>query len=256
MVMILIFLLFGARIPQIIRTSPSAAGMKAVGETVRRVEAGFLGRVSYATAVALQEERRRAVIEGIAPEALLLLEHPHVFTVGRNAQRADVLADPSWLEHHGVTVAESSRGGQVTYHGPGQLVGYPIVNLDPDRRDIRRYVRDLQRVLVLTLADCGVAASGRDQPEIGVWANDCKIASIGVHIRRWVTMHGFALNVATDLAFFRGIVPCGLHQVQMASIESLTGARPELEEVATTAARHFAAVFERDLDVLGSEVGG
>lgn len=222
--------------------------MEAVGHARRRIQAEFLGRVSYQEAVALQEERRRAVISGEAPEALLLLEHPHVFTIGRNAGRGDVLADPAWLESHGVTVAESSRGGQVTYHGPGQLMGYAIVNLDPDRRDIRRYVRDLQRVLVLTLADFGVAASGREQPEIGVWAGDSKVASIGVHIRRWVTLHGFALNVTTDLAFFRAIVPCGMRQVDMASIESLTGARPRVEEVAGLAARHFSAVFERRLD--------
>jgi lipoyl(octanoyl) transferase len=223
--------------------------MGAVGDSVRRIEAAFLGRVSYEDAVVLQEERRRAVISGEAPEALFLLEHPHVFTIGRNARHADVLADPAWLERHGVTVAESSRGGQTTYHGPGQLVGYAIVNLDPDRRDIRRYVRDLQRVLVLTLADFGVAASGREQPEIGVWAGSSKVASIGVHIRRWVTMHGFALNVTTDLELFRGIVACGLRQVEMGSIESLTGARPGLEEVARRAAAHFATVFERRLDV-------
>ncbi len=192
----------------------------------RSLETVFLGRVPYEDAVALQEERRRAVLAGEAGEALLLLEHPHVYTIGRNARRGDVLADPTWLEARGVTVARSSRGGQVTYHGPGQLVGYPILNLDPDRRDIRRYVRDLQRMLVLTLADFGVVASGREQPEIGVWAGDRKVASIGVHIRRWVTMHGFALNVSTDLAYFGGIVACGLRQVEMASIESLTGAAP------------------------------
>ncbi|MDH3523713.1 MAG: lipoyl(octanoyl) transferase LipB [Acidobacteriota bacterium] len=222
--------------------------MTGVAPPPRRLEAGFLGRVAYEDGVALQEERRRAVIAGEACEALLLLEHPHVFTVGRNARRSDVVADSGWLERHGVTVAASSRGGQVTYHGPGQLVGYPIVNLDPDRRDIRRYVRDLQQVLVLTLAEFGVAAAGRGaQPEIGVWAGERKVGSIGVHIRRWVTMHGFSLNVTTDLAFFRGIVACGLHGVEMASIESLTGARPAVAEVAAVAARHFAAVFERRL---------
>jgi lipoyl(octanoyl) transferase len=157
-----------------------------------------------------------------------------------------VRAAPEWRRAHGVEVAQSSRGGQVTYHGPGQLVGYPIIDLDPDRRDLRRYVRDLQEVLVRTLADYGVAAEARrSQPEIGVWAGDRKVASIGVHIRRWVTMHGFALNVTTDLEFFRGIVACGLREVEMASIASLTGQRPELPEVAARAAAHFAAVFDR-----------
>jgi lipoyl(octanoyl) transferase len=224
---------------------------EALPETGRRLlETSFLGRVEYDDAVARQEARRRAVLAGEAPEALFLLEHPHVFTVGRNARDSDVLADREWLRERQVAVAEASRGGQVTYHGPGQLVGYPIVDLDPDRRDLRRYVRDLQEVLVRTLGDFGVAAEARrEQPEIGVWAGGRKVASIGVHVKHWVTIHGFALNVSTDLSFFAGIVPCGLTQVEMASIESLTGARPPLAEVAGAAMRHFAAVFERQLVV-------
>ena len=217
----------------------------------RPLEASFLGRVDYAEAVALQEARRRAVIAREAPEALLLLEHPHVFTLGRNASAADVVATPDWLARRGVTLAEASRGGQVTYHGPGQLVGYPILDLDPDRRDLRRYVRDLQAVLIRTLADFGVAAEGRSQPEIGVWSAERKIASIGVHVKRWVTIHGFALNVTTDLSYFDGIVPCGLQQVEMASIESLTGARPAVEEVAAVVAEHLGRVFGRDLRSAG-----
>lgn len=220
----------------------------AAGTAQRALEASFLGRVPYAEAVALQERRRRAVISGEGREALLLLEHPHVFTIGRNASAADVTADPAWLAEHAVEVAETSRGGQVTYHGPGQLVGYPIVNLDPDRRDIRRYVHDLQQVLIATLADFGVEAEARrEQPAIGIWVGRRKIASLGVHIRRWVTMHGFALNVTTDLGFFSGIVPCGLRQVEMASIASVTGESRTLPEVAEVAAQHFAATFERDL---------
>jgi lipoyl(octanoyl) transferase len=214
----------------------------------RRLEAAFLGRVDYHEAVARQEARRRAVLAGEKPEALFLLEHPHVFTVGRNADGTDVLADRQWLAERRVLVAEASRGGQVTYHGPGQLVGYPIVDLDPDRRDLRRYVRDLQDVLVRTLADYGVAAEARRaQPEIGVWAGECKVASIGVHVKHWVTIHGFALNVSTDLSYFAGIVPCGLAQVEMASIESLTGRRVSLPEVAEVAIGHFAAVFQRQV---------
>lgn len=218
------------------RTAPTEA---------RELEISFLGRIEYADAVARQEARRLAVLAGEACEALFLLEHPHVFTLGRNARRSDVVAGADWLARRGVSVAEASRGGQVTYHGPGQLVGYPIVNLDPDRRDLRRYVRDLQRVLILTLEDFGVAAEGRAQPEIGVWAASRKIASIGVHVKHWVTIHGFALNVTTDLAFFDGIVPCGLQQVEMASIESLTGRRPPLADVAEAAGHRFAQVFER-----------
>jgi lipoyl(octanoyl) transferase len=207
----------------------------------------FLGRVPYGEAVEAQHAAREAVKRGEGPDRLLLLEHPHVYTLGRNAEEADVLAAPEWLRARGVEVVECDRGGQVTYHGPGQLVGYPIVNLSPDRRDVRRYVRDLQEVLVRTLAEYGVRGEPRDgQAFIGVWVGEEKIASIGVHLSRWVTTHGFALNVSTDLSYFSGIIPCGLNEVRMTSIERLTGAAPGLPETAVVAARHFAAVFDRE----------
>lgn len=196
----------------------------------------------------MQLEARAALKAGKGPERLFLLEHPHVYTLGRNASEADVLASPEWLRARGVEVAECDRGGQVTYHGPGQLVGYPIVNLSPDRRDVRRYVRDLQQTLIRTLADYEITAEGRDgQAFIGVWAGEEKIASIGVHLSRWITTHGFALNVSTDLSYFSGIIPCGLHQVRMTSIERLTGRAPALREVAEVYARHFGEIFDRDL---------
>jgi lipoyl(octanoyl) transferase len=136
----------------------------------------------------------------------------------------------------------------VTYHGPGQLVGYPIIDLDPDRRDLRRYVRDLQGVLVETLARFGVEAHARgEQAWIGVWVGERKIASLGVHVSRWLTTHGFALNVTTDLSYFAGIVPCGLPQIELCSIESLTGERPALSTVAEVCARVFAETFDREL---------
>jgi lipoyl(octanoyl) transferase len=214
----------------------------------RTVHWGFLGRVPYLEAEALQDRARAGVRAGTGPEHLLLLEHPHVFTLGRNADGADVLAPRGWLEAEGVEVHECDRGGQVTYHGPGQLVGYPIVDLDPDRRNLRRYVRDLQEVLIRTLADFGVAARRREgRDAIGVWAGERKVASLGVHVKRWITTHGFALNVATDLSYFARIVPCGLHGVEMASIASLTGEAPPLAEVAARVARHFARVFDREL---------
>lgn len=219
--------------------------MSGAGRTVRW---GFLGRVSYLEAEALQERARAAVRAGTGPEHLLLLEHPHVFTLGRNADGADVLASRGWLEAQEVEVHDCDRGGQVTYHGPGQLVGYPVVDLDPDRRDLRRYVRDLQEVLIATLGDFGVAARRREgRDAIGVWVGECKIASLGVHVKRWITTHGFALNVATDLSYFARIVPCGLHGVEMASIATLTGEAPPLVEVAARVARHFARVFDREL---------
>jgi lipoate-protein ligase B len=214
----------------------------------RSTHCSFLGRVSYAAATALQEELRDQLLRATGSEALLLLEHPPIFTVGRNAAAGDVTASLEWLDSRGVQVHRCDRGGQVTYHGPGQLVGYPIVDLSPDRRDIRRYVRDLQEVLVRTLADFEVAGEGGSAADgIGVWTSGRKVASIGVHLRRWVTTHGFALNVTTDLSFFAGIRPCGLQSDVMASIESLTGARVQLPEVARRCARHFAAVFDRDL---------
>jgi lipoate-protein ligase B len=217
----------------------------------RRTLFGFLGRVPYGEAVALQERLRDAVKAGEGPEHLLLLEHPHVYTLGRNAVAADVLLPAAELGSRRVEVAVSDRGGQVTYHGPGQLVGYPVVDLKPDRRDVRRYMRDLQETLVRTLGEYGVAAEARGGEELGVWVDGGKIASLGVHLERWVTTHGFALNLTTDLAFFTGIVPCGLVGVRMTSVELLTGRRPPLAEVATHYARHFGTVFGREMVPLG-----
>ncbi len=206
------------------------------------------GRLPYGEALARQLAAAAALKSGTGPERLFLLEHPHVFTLGRNATPEDILAGPEWLAEREVEIAECDRGGQVTYHGPGQLVGYPILNLSPDRRDVRRYVRDLQETLIRTLAEYGIAAEPRDGQEyIGVWAGDEKIASIGVHLSRWVTTHGFALNVATDLSYFAGIIPCGLRAVRMTSIERLLGTAPPLAEVAAAYARHFGAVFDREL---------
>ncbi|MGH9465606.1 MAG: lipoyl(octanoyl) transferase LipB [Thermoanaerobaculia bacterium] len=203
----------------------------------------FLGRVPYLEAAALQEATRESV-RGGGPDTLLLLEHPHVYTLGRNADPAEIRTARAALAARGIEVAATDRGGKVTYHGPGQLVGYPIVDLSRlDRRDVRSYVRDLQETLVRTLADYGLAAEARDRPETGVWVTGKKIASLGVHIQRWVTTHGFALNVTTDLSYFAGIVPCGLDGVEMASIESLTGRRPPLGEVAGQVAAHLGTVF-------------
>ena len=208
----------------------------------------FLGRVPYREAVELQIAVREGVKRGTGPERLLLLEHPPVYTLGRNATAADILAGPEWLAAQGIEVAECDRGGQVTYHGPGQLVGYPILNLSPDRRDVRRYVRDLQEVLIRTLAEYGVRAEPRDgQAFVGVWAGEDKIASIGVHLSRWVTTHGFALNAATDLSHFAGIIPCGLHGIGMTSIERLTGQAPSLPDIAAVCARCFGEIFDREL---------
>jgi len=228
---------------------------------LRTVRVQFLGRLGYPEAVAMQHRIRDAVRSGEGDEHLLLLEHPHVYTLGRNASHDDVLATRAWLEAQGVTVEETDRGGQVTYHGPGQLVGYPILDLSPDRRDVRRYVRDLQEVLLRTLAELGIEARRREGKDfIGVWVEDRKIASIGVHLKRWITTHGFALNVAPDLSYFTRIVPCGLTDVQMTSVlaerEAAAGGSapvgegeiPALAEVANRVAHHFGAVYDRRIE--------
>lgn len=223
----------------------------------RQLHWDFLGRIPYQEAVVLQLDVREAVKRGTGPERLLLLEHPPVYTLGRNASAADILAGSEWLAARGIEVAECDRGGQVTYHGPGQLVGYPILNLSPDRRDVRRYVRDLQEALIRTLAEYGVHAKPRDgQAFVGVWAGEDKIASIGVHLSRWVTTHGFALNVSTDLADFAGIIPCGLRGIGLTSVERLTGRAPSLPEIAAVCARHFGEIFDRELVVEASAAPG
>jgi lipoyl(octanoyl) transferase len=222
----------------------------------------FLGRVPYAQGEALQRAAREAIKrgehghDGQDTERFFLLEHPNVYTLGRNASPADILASPAWLAERGFEVIECDRGGQVTYHGPGQLVGYPVLNLSPDRRDIRRYVQDLEEVLIRTLADFGVTAGRREgQEHIGIWVGEAKIASIGVHLSRWITTHGFALNVTTDLGLFAGIIPCGLSQVKMTSLAAEieeTGRTPTLTEVAARAAAHFGRVFGREMVELGT----
>ena len=212
---------------------------------MRRCIHAFLGRIDYAGATNLQEGFARRLKEG-GEEHLLLLEHPPVITLGRNASRGDVLFDDEVLRARGVSIAPADRGGQVTYHGPGQLVGYPILNLSPDRRDVGRYLRDLEEVLIRTLARFGVGAS-RIDGLTGVWAGEEKIASIGVHLSRWITTHGFALNVNTDLGQFSLIVPCGLTTRRITSMERVLGRRVPLLDVAAALLPEFAAVFGREM---------
>lgn len=217
----------------------------------RRCEAVWLGRVGYREAAGLQEDCARALKAaqgGGAPavERLFLLEHPPVITLGRNARDADVLADADALSARGVGVERTNRGGQVTYHGPGQLVGYPILDLHPDRRDVGRYLRDLEEVLIRTLAHFGIAA-GRQAEGTGVWAGGAKVAALGVHLSRWVTTHGFALNVTTDLSHFGLIVPCGIRTRGVTSMARLLGRPVGLSEVVGPLVAEFGRRFERDM---------
>lgn len=209
----------------------------------RQVVWSWRGRRSYQEGLDLQEKAVKDLEQG-APERLFLLEHDAVYTVGRNAQ-ARGEAIPAAKE--GVEVFLTNRGGQVTYHGPGQLVGYPILDLNPDRRDVRVYVQNLEEVLVRTLATYGIEAEAKAAPEIGVWTERGKIASLGIHLSRWRTTHGFALNVSTDLEYFSHITPCGLPGVRMVSMKSLLGKAPELPEVAGVVAREFSEVFGQNL---------
>src|SRR6266550_3408777 len=166
-----------------------------------------LGRVEYGAALALQKETENAVLSGAQPDTLILLEHPHVITVGRRGDNAGILLSPEILAARGVSVFETNRGGKLTYHGLGQLVGYPIINLSPDREDVHRYVRDLEEALIRTMADFRIEAF-RIKGLTGVHTAQGKVAAIGVHIARWVTTHGFALNVNTDLSYFNMIIAC------------------------------------------------
>lgn len=210
-------------------------------------ETRYLGLVPYGEAHELQKqlvEKRKA---DEIPDTFLLLQHPHVITLGRAADRTNILADEATRARLGVELYETGRGGDVTYHGPGQLVGYPIIKLLPGRQDIRRYVRDLQEVLIRTARDFGVEAESRSGEHVGVWVGDDKLAAIGIRISRWVTMHGFAFNVTTDLNYFQLIVPCGLQGHGVTSLQQLTGKQFALPEVAERVKQHFGVVFNRSI---------
>jgi lipoyl(octanoyl) transferase len=206
------------------------------------------GPVSFDDALALQEAARDRVKAG-GPEALFLLEHRDVITIGRNAARSDLLVSEERLARLGVTLRVADRGGKLTFHGPGQLVAYPVLNLAPDRRDVRRYVRDLEEVLIRTAADFGVSAARSPVPErwSSVWVGNDKLAAIGVHLSRWVTTHGAALNVTTDLARFSLFVPCGIADGGVTSLARLRAGAPPpaLPEVAERFVEHFAETFAR-----------
>ena len=217
--------------------------------TLSSLAVRWLGRIGYDGALALQKEAAERAAAG-SGETLLLLEHEPVFTLGRNATRGDVLFTPERCAELGIAVRETDRGGKVTYHGPGQLVGYPILNLSPDRRDVKRYVTDLEEVLIRALADFGIAAARSTLRErvTSVWVGNEKIAAIGVHISRWVTTHGFAVNVTNEpLDNFSGIVPCGISDGGVTTIERVLGRAPALEDVAARVLVHFAEVFDREI---------
>ncbi|MEO6324360.1 MAG: lipoyl(octanoyl) transferase LipB, partial [Thermoanaerobaculia bacterium] len=180
---------------------------------------------------------------------LFLLEHEEVITIGRNADRRELLATEAFLEKQGIALRVSDRGGKLTFHGPGQLVAYPILDLSPDRTDVRRYVRDLEEVLIRTARDFGVEAARSPLPErwSSVWVGNDKLAAIGIHLSRWVTTHGVSLNVTTNLARFSLIVPCGIPDGGVTSIARIRQEEPPISKVAESLVAHFSLVFERHI---------
>ncbi len=238
---------------------------------VRRVTAHWLGRMRYGDALALQERLVEARVRGEVEDTLLLLEHEPVITLGRGAHAQNVLATEEARALLGVDYFETGRGGDVTYHAPGQLVAYPIFDLKPDRCDVRRYVRDLARVMIAMARDHGIAAGmiEGDSKLIGVWVDRdspaawreppdpaaqrfAKIGAIGVRLSRWVTMHGFAFNATTDLRGFELIVPCGISTLGVTSLQALGADAPNVRDLAMRATVHFAEVFEAEVAIAES----
>jgi len=204
--------------------------------------ARWLGRMEYLEAWHLQRAAAEERAQGLGHDVLLLLEHPPTYTIGRGGDDGAFLTPPAALETMGAAVHHVDRGGSATFHGPGQLVGYPIIDLSEWRPDVHAYLRALEEVLIATLADFGLAAE-REPGYTGVWVGDEKIGAIGVKVSRWVTTHGFALNVTCDLDWFRHIVPCGLRGKGVTSLERAGGGRPPLPAVAEQVAEHFGRVF-------------
>ena len=209
--------------------------------TGRNLEVLKLGRVGYKDALDLQARLEAEVIAKREKDHLVFLEHPHTFTIGRRATNDGVLATAEILRKLGVEVFETNRGGRVTYHGIGQIVGYPIISLSPHREDVHRYVRDLEEVLIRAMADFGIEAF-RIEGLTGVHTSQGKVAAIGVHIKRWVTTHGFALNVSTDLSYYNWIIACEGEPVT--SMEELLGRDITLAEVEERIEERFREVFE------------
>ena len=234
---------FTIPITAINRPLPQAVPKAMMRQRTLKVER--LGRVEYDAGLEIQKQTEASVLTGAQTDTLLLLEHPHTLTLGRRAADDAIIAPDEVLKARGVTVFETNRGGKVTYHGLGQIVGYPIISLSPDREDVHRYVRDLEEVLIRALRDFGIDGS-RIKGLTGVHTSRGKVAAIGVHIARWVTTHGFALNVNTDLSYFNLIVACEGEPVT--SMQELLDREVEMSTVEDRIIDRFAEVFEMSLD--------
>lgn len=211
--------------------------------TTRPLDVRRLGRVPYADGLELQAELVRSRRAAEIPDTLVLLQHPHVITLGSGSHEENLLLSSDQLTGRGIQLFDTGRGGDVTYHGPGQLVGYPILDLKPDRCDLHRYLRDLEEVLILTLSDFGIT-SKRKSGLTGVWVENRKLAAIGVRVSSgWITSHGFALNVSTDLSYFDTIVPCGIRDQAVGSVEGEVGYSVAMEDVEGAVINRFLEVF-------------
>lgn len=233
--------------PTRVRAPRAYARAEHRASVARSAECRWLGIMPYGEGLALQADRVAARRAGAIPDQLLLLEHPHVITLGTSSRGEHVLLSDDERRLLAIDRFETGRGGDVTYHGPGQLVGYPILDLKPDRCDLHRYVRDLEEVLIRALDDLGISAS-RIAGLTGVWVDGFKIAAIGVRVSSgWITSHGFALNVSTDLRFFDAIVPCGIADRGVTSIEQCLARTIALERVMRAISDRFAEVFDRSV---------
>lgn len=201
------------------------------------------GVVPYRESVVLQEAYVKLVASGAETEKLILLEHPHVITLGRGFHPENLLVSPGWLESNGVAVEESGRGGDITYHGPGQVVGYPILSI-ADQPDLHQYLRNLEELMIRCVRDFGIEA-GRKPGMTGIWVGDEKLGAIGVRVARWVTSHGFALNVNPDLKYFEYMIPCGIRQHGVTSMKKLLNREIPLDEIHACLVPHFEVIFQR-----------
>jgi len=220
---------------------------------VKSVKASWLGKTGYREAWDLQADMVARLREGREPDTLLLLEHPHVFTMGKAASADHVLWDERERSERGVEVIWSDRGGEATYHGPGQLVGYPILDLARLGLTIPGYIEGLERSLIDYLEELGVTSQPGEPGLTGVWSEGKKVAAIGIKLNRSVVSHGFALNLTTDLDYFEGIVPCGHADKQATSVQTLTGRLVDTESGASAYARHFGRVFGVELEWVGAD---
>lgn len=205
----------------------------------------ILGLTSYPAATEMQDNLVGKIAAGQTNEKLILLEHPHVITMGRGFHAENLLFTKDWLHQHGIAVEESGRGGDVTYHGPGQIVGYPLIDLS-GKPDLHLYLRNLEELMIRALGDFGISA-GRKAGMTGAWIGDDKVGAIGVRVSRWITSHGFALNVNSDLKYFEYIVPCGIRQHGVTSMQKLLGREVPIEDVQESLVSHFEQLFDRKM---------